>query len=743
MRAAAVGLAPPLLPVTERAPRRRVRRTGRAGRGASVATSTVDDLRSETEPPALAAAARAAGVAAAWAMPILGTDGRARRRLRLAVDPGPPARRPARAGVAVRRPGGGGHRARPPHRRGQPAQPHPRDAARRARDARRTRARPRRPRDRAARAAAAASAPRPWPCSWRPRARTRRSCTSGRASTSRAPTTGSDRGRRPRCGPGRRPSSTDRRSWIAPGRSVRTRSAPRCRCRRVAASSSPGGRTRRPSPRTRSTCSTTPPGRSAWRSSGTRSIASNQETEALRRAHDHQRTFLSRVSHELRTPLTAIHGYASSLNQTDVTWDDDAQRRFLDLIVAESGRMGRLVADLLDSSAIDSGVLRLQNDWCDLALVIDAAIACLPDAGHGRPAGRTRRSGRCGATTTASSRSSSTCSRTPSRHGDGAAGVVVDVRGGDEQVADPGAATRVPASRPTSAEAVFQPAVRGSPLSVGQRPGSGDRPRHRRRPRRRDRRGAVRRRSHAAGDAADRARDHVARAHRVAPRRGRRTTVTDSTRVLLVEDDRNIVDLIRSNLAARGFSVVVSLDGGDAMRLVEEERPDIALLDLMLPKVDGFELCRQIRERVSIGVIVDLGARRRERQGARPQPRCRRLHDQAVRHRRAPRPHHRHVAPHPTRREPTAARRPGRPHFGDLVIDLDAQRVTRRRRAVRLTPTEFALLREFAMNPGKLAQPRHAAAPGVGPGLRHRDRVHAGVRPPAASQARGPGGSRR
>jgi signal transduction histidine kinase len=106
--------------------------------------------------------------------------------------------------------------------------------------------------------------------------------------------------------------------------------------------------------------------------------AANREAEALRRSRDHQRAFLSRISHELRTPLTAIRGYASSLNQTDVSWDEAAQHRFLDMIGAESDRMSRLVGDLLDSSAIDSGVLRLQNDWCDLELIIEAAAGCLP-----------------------------------------------------------------------------------------------------------------------------------------------------------------------------------------------------------------------------------------------------------------------------------------------------------------------------------------------------------------------------
>ncbi|MGH9039144.1 MAG: sensor histidine kinase, partial [Acidimicrobiia bacterium] len=102
-----------------------------------------------------------------------------------------------------------------------------------------------------------------------------------------------------------------------------------------------------------------------------------RETDALRRSQSLQRLFLSRVSHELRTPLTAICGYASSLRQTDVTWDPESEDRFLSAIASESARMSRLVADLLDSSAIESGVLRLNPDWCDLPLVLRAALGCL------------------------------------------------------------------------------------------------------------------------------------------------------------------------------------------------------------------------------------------------------------------------------------------------------------------------------------------------------------------------------
>jgi signal transduction histidine kinase/ABC-type branched-subunit amino acid transport system ATPase component len=109
-----------------------------------------------------------------------------------------------------------------------------------------------------------------------------------------------------------------------------------------------------------------------------------QEASALRRSQELQRGFLGRLSHELRTPLTAIRGYASSLMQTDVTWDGESEQRFLSRIAAESARLGRLVDDLLDFSAIESSTLRLAQDWCDLTLVLDAAIACLPPAGAER-----------------------------------------------------------------------------------------------------------------------------------------------------------------------------------------------------------------------------------------------------------------------------------------------------------------------------------------------------------------------
>jgi two-component system KDP operon response regulator KdpE len=177
------------------------------------------------------------------------------------------------------------------------------------------------------------------------------------------------------------------------------------------------------------------------------------------------------------------------------------------------------------------------------------------------------------------------------------------------------------------------------------------------------------------------------------------------TRALVVEDDPNIVDLIRSNLAVRGFDTIVSPDGLRALRLLETEEPDIVLLDLMLPEVDGFELCRQIREHSAVAIIV-VSARGGERDKvtalnvgaddymtkpfsieellARITATLRRTRPAAV---------------------PEAA--PTIITLGDLTLDLSAQQVTRNGQAVHLTPTEFALLRELAVHRGKLLTHAH------------------------------------
>ena len=174
--------------------------------------------------------------------------------------------------------------------------------------------------------------------------------------------------------------------------------------------------------------------------------------------------------------------------------------------------------------------------------------------------------------------------------------------------------------------------------------------------------------------------------------------MNDRTGVLLVEDDPNIVDLIRSNLTVRGYDVSVT-PGPGALRLLETEQPDIVLLDLMLPGMDGFELCRQLRERSSVGIIV-VSARGGE------QDKVNALYLGADDYLTKP------FGVEELLARITATLRRTRPveetpspatvQLGDVMVDLEAQQVTKAGQAVHLTPTEFALLRELVVNRGKL-----------------------------------------
>ncbi len=177
------------------------------------------------------------------------------------------------------------------------------------------------------------------------------------------------------------------------------------------------------------------------------------------------------------------------------------------------------------------------------------------------------------------------------------------------------------------------------------------------------------------------------------------------TCALVVEDDPNIVDLIRSNLAVRGFDTVVSVDGMRALQLLETEDPDIVLLDLMLPEADGFELCRQIRERSPVAIIV-VSARDGERDKVTA------LHMGADDYMTKPFSIEELLARITAtlrRTRPAAPTEQAPPVIvvGDIVIDLALQHVTRNGQPVHLTPTEFALLRELAVNRGKLLTHAH------------------------------------
>ncbi len=186
------------------------------------------------------------------------------------------------------------------------------------------------------------------------------------------------------------------------------------------------------------------------------------------------------------------------------------------------------------------------------------------------------------------------------------------------------------------------------------------------------------------------------------------------TTVLIVEDDPNIVDLIRANLAVRGYATLVASDGSRALRLLEAEGPDIVLLDLMLPDVDGTELCRQTRERSKVAVTV-ASARRGERDkvaallaGAddyltKPFGIEELLARITATLRR-------------TRPAPSSTDTPLVVELHGLVVDLAKQQVMRDGVVVHLTPTEFALLSTLVTDRGKLLSHAHLLRRVWGPG---------------------------
>ena len=74
--------------------------------------------------------------------------------------------------------------------------------------------------------------------------------------------------------------------------------------------------------------------------------------------------------------------------------------------------------------------------------------------------------------------------------------------------------------------------------------------------------------------------------------------------ILVVDDERNIVDLLRLYLEKEGFGVIAAADGEEALALHARHDPDLVVLDLMLPKIDGFEVCREIRRRGETPVLM-------------------------------------------------------------------------------------------------------------------------------------------
>ena len=75
-------------------------------------------------------------------------------------------------------------------------------------------------------------------------------------------------------------------------------------------------------------------------------------------------------------------------------------------------------------------------------------------------------------------------------------------------------------------------------------------------------------------------------------------------KILVVDDEKPIVDILQFNLEREGYQVITAIDGEEALFKAEVEKPDLILLDIMLPKKDGFSVCQEIRAKSQVPIIM-------------------------------------------------------------------------------------------------------------------------------------------
>ena len=173
----------------------------------------------------------------------------------------------------------------------------------------------------------------------------------------------------------------------------------------------------------------------------------------------------------------------------------------------------------------------------------------------------------------------------------------------------------------------------------------------------------------------------------------------ERVRVLAVDDDPQALRYVRDALLKSGYTPVVTGDPEEALRLVGEEKPDLVLLDLMLPGSDGMELMKGIREVSDVPVIFlspygqdEVVARAFEAGATDYMVKPFSPTELVARVRGALR-----------RRLAASAGEPSEPFaLGDLVIDYAERRVSVAGRAIHLTPTEYELLFELSVNAGRV-----------------------------------------
>ena len=167
--------------------------------------------------------------------------------------------------------------------------------------------------------------------------------------------------------------------------------------------------------------------------------------------------------------------------------------------------------------------------------------------------------------------------------------------------------------------------------------------------------------------------------------------------VMIVEDEIALITMLRYNLEKEGFRVAEAADGEEALSLIEENRPDLILLDWMLPTMSGIEVCRQLRRKPATRdvPVIMLTARGEE------SDKIRGLNTGADDYLTKPFSMSELIARvRALLRRAQPVQTKGTLTFDDIAMDLTAHRVTRAGRYIHLGPTEFRLLQYLMEHPG-------------------------------------------
>ena len=417
--------------------------------------------------------------------------------------------------------------------------------------------------------------------------------------------------------------------------------------------------------------------------------------------------FLAMVSHELRIPLTSIKGSAATILDSVADLDPAVVRQFVRIMRDQADRMNDLVSDLLDVARIETGALPVSPEPAEVAALVDRARSAFRNAG-GRnnleidvdpnlplvSADRRRIVQVLVNLLTNAARHSPEASVI--RVSAVREGVYVAIT-----VADQGRG--IPAERLPDLFRKFwvaQSEEQGGDTGLGLAICQGIVEAHG---------GRIRAESDGVGLGArfTFTLPTVETSGGATPvpvsssRSGQRGEPEERIKVLVVDDDSNDLRYVRDTLVQAGYLPIVTGDPEEALRIMEQQKPELALLDLMLPDSDGIELMGAILAVADV-LVIFLSAYGREEVVARAlemgaddyvvkpfSPT-----ELAARIRAA------------LRRRVTAE--PPEPYvLGDLAVDFAQHRVALAGRQVHLTPTEYGVLAELAAHAGRVVTHEH------------------------------------